>query len=401
MFIARQPIFNKSMGVYGYELLHRSSSTATAFEAMAPGQATARVFGGFFEFGAKSITDAKKAFINFDYDFLLSDAVELLNPDSLIIEILEDMDIDREVLERLIQLKKQGYKIALDDFVEKYEEYPIIPMSDIIKFDILETPLSSIQKEVGLALSEGKTILAEKVESKEEYEKAKDMGFTLFQGYFFKKPSIVSQSCNGKSVKLSQINILNELAKEEPSFDNLAKIVQSDVSLAYRLFRIIKNNDLASQLDSIKEALIIMGLRGVQRWINILILQDLTVDKPLELMRLSLIRSKFGELICEKSKLDPLSNQVSTMLLFSTLDALLDKPIEDALRDIPIAKEIKDALIEGKGQLTLFLQLVYSYETGDWEMVDRIATKIHLQSEDIYHSYLDAIEYCKTTMKRY
>lgn len=401
MFIARQPIFNKSMGVYGYELLHRSSSTATAFEAMAPGQATARVFGGFFEFGAKSITDAKKAFINFDYDFLLSDAVELLNPDSLIIEILEDMDIDREVLERLIQLKKQGYKIALDDFVEKYEEYPIIPMSDIIKFDILETPLSSIQKEVGLALSEGKTILAEKVESKEEYEKAKDMGFTLFQGYFFKKPSIVSQSCNGKSVKLSQINILNELAKEEPSFDNLAKIVQSDVSLAYRLFRIIKNNDLASQLDSIKEALIIMGLRGVQRWINILILQDLTVDKPLELMRLSLIRSKFGELICEKSKLDPLSNQVSTMLLFSTLDALLDKPIEDALRDIPIAKEIKDALIEGKGQLTLFLQLVYSYETGDWEMVDRIATKIHLQSEDIYNSYLDAIEYCKTTMKRY
>lgn len=401
MFIARQPIFNKSMGVYGYELLHRSSSTATAFEAMAPGQATARVFGGFFEFGAKSITDAKKAFINFDYDFLLSDAVELLNPDSLIIEILEDMDIDREVLERLIQLKKQGYKIALDDFVEKYEEYPIIPMSDIIKFDILETPLSSIQKEVGLALSEGKTILAEKVESKEEYEKAKDMGFTLFQGYFFKKPSIVSQSCNGKSVKLSQINILNELAKEEPSFDNLAKIVQSDVSLAYRLFRIIKNNDLASQLDSIKEALIIMGLRGVQRWINILILQDLTVDKPLELMRLSLIRSKFGELICEKSKLDPLSNQVSTMLLFSTLDALLDKPIEDAFRDIPIAKEIKDALIEGKGQLTLFLQLVYSYETGDWEMVDRIATKIHLQSEDIYHSYLDAIEYCKTTMKRY
>lgn len=401
MFIARQPIFDKSMGVYGYELLHRSSSTATAFEAMAPGQATARVFGGFFEFGAKSITDAKKAFINFDYDFLLSDAVELLNPDSLIIEILEDVDIDREVLERLVQLKEQGYKIALDDFVEKYEEYPIIPMSDIIKFDILETPLSSIQKEVGLALSEGKTILAEKVESKEVYEKAKDMGFSLFQGYFFKKPSIVSESCNGKSVKLSQINILNELSKEEPSFDNLAKIVQSDVTLAYRLFRIIKNNDLASQLDSIKEALLIMGLRGVQRWINILILQDLTVDKPLELMRLSLIRSKFGELICEKSKLDSLSNQVSTMLLFSTLDALLDKPIEDALKDIPIAKEIKDALIEGKGQLTLFLQLVYSYETGDWEMVDRIATKIHLQKEDIYHSYLDAIEYCKTTMKRY
>lgn len=387
------------MGVYGYELLYRDNEDSTEFGNVSACKATAGVFGGLFETGIDPIVEGVKAFINCDYDFLLSDSIELISSEKLVIEVLEDIKIDQKLIKRLEGLKDKGYKIALDDFVEDYSTYPIVEFADIIKYDIMATPLDEIQDQVDIALKDNKILLAEKIETKEDYEKAKSMGFDLFQGYFFSKPSIVSKGNDRKTIKLHYIRILSELEKTEPSYQNIAGIIGSDVNLAYRLLRVVKNSKSKDTVDSIKEALVYMGLKEMKRWINILMLQDLLIDKPMELMRVSLIRSKLGEIIAKHSKLKSRHHEISMMCLFSTLDSILDKPMEIVLRDIEISKNVKEALINKTGNIRPVLDLIQAYEKGKWEEVEFTGLKIGLDNERLLKAYLDALEWSKTVLE--
>ncbi len=399
MFIARQAIFNSSMEVYGYELLYRDSETAQAFGDASAEKATATVLGGLFEIGLKTISDGRRAFINFDYDFLLSDSMELMDPEDLMIEVLENTKVDDEIINRLVDLKEKGYQIALDDFIEDYESFPLVPLSNIIKYDLMATPLDTIELEVRRALMQGKILLAEKVETKEEYEKAKEMGFQLFQGYFFEKPSIIGKSNNKKSTKLNYIKLLNELRKPEPSYDELTEIIKTDVNLSYRLLRVIKQNESDDDvIYTIKRSLVYMGFRKIERWINILMLQDLATDKPLELTRLSLIRSKFGELLASNSKYRSRIHEIYGMLLFSTLDAILDQPMEEALDQINLTEDMRQALVHGQGDLYPLLDLTYSYEKGAWDKVKLLSSQLEIEEDQVGNYYLEALKYCNETM---
>ena len=359
-------------------------------------RATASVLGNLFEIGINEITDGSKAFINFDYDFLLSDSIELIEPDNLVIEVLEDVQADQKLVRKLTTLKEKGYIIALDDFKKNYDECLMAPLSHIIKYDIIATPLESIRAEVNTAIRHGKIVLAEKIETKEEYERAKEIGFTLFQGYFFKKPSIISQSNDKKSIKLNYLRILSELQKPEPSYNEITSIIETDVNLAYRLLRIVKNNSKDNDnFYSIKKSLVFMGFKEISRWINILMLQDLSTDKPMKLMRLSLTRSQFGNSLAKRSQLKSRIDEISTMLLFSILDALLDLPIEDALDNIYLTEDIRDSLITNSGPLSPILNLVYAYETASWEEAKAISNDLHIKEDEIYKDYLQALQYCK------
>lgn len=393
MFIARQPIFNSSMGVYGYELLYRDSETAEIFEDTSAKEATSEGLGSLFEVGIDNITDGTRAFINFDQEFLLSKSIEMIQPDMLVIDVLEDVKIDETLMERLSELKAKGYRIAVADFVEDYDNYPLI--SDIVKFDIMATPLISIQNEIKSAIRQGKTILAEKIETKEEYQLAKEMGFNLFQGYFFRNPSGVVESNNKKSIKMNYIRILSELREEEPSYDKISEIIESDVNLAYRLLRIIKNSKSEDTFHSIKKSLLFMGFKEIERWIQVLMIQDLATDKPLELMNTSLIRSKFGGSLASNSNLKSRYNEIVTMLLFSTLDAILDLPMKNALEGILLSDDIRESLINEKGELRPILDIVLAYEKGEWEEVDKLSDQLEIEGELIENHYIEALKYCK------
>lgn len=393
MFIARQPIFNSSMGVYGYELLYRDSETAETFEDTSAKEATSEGLGSLFEVGIDNITDGTRAFINFDQEFLLSKSIEMIQPDMLVIDVLEDVKIDETLMERLSELKAKGYRIAVADFVEDYDNYPLI--SDIVKFDIMATPLISIQNEIKSAIRQGKTILAEKIETKEEYQLAKEMGFNLFQGYFFRNPSGVVESNNKKSIKMNYIRILSELREEEPSYDKISEIIESDVNLAYRLLRIIKNSKSEDTFHSIKKSLLFMGFKEIERWIQVLMIQDLATDKPLELMNTSLIRSKFGGSLASNSNLKSRYNEIVTMLLFSTLDAILDLPMKNALEGILLSDDIRESLINEKGELRPILDIVLAYEKGEWEEVDKLSDQLEIEGELIENHYIEALKYCK------
>lgn len=155
MFVARQPILNRALKIYGYELLYRSDYDAEEFPNISSEKATAEVVGDLFESGIEKITNNVHAFVNFDYSLILSDIVELIDPKHLIIEVLENTKVDERLINRIKYLKRKGYKIALDDFKKDYDTYPLIPLADIIKYDIISTPLDTIQ----MAVKKGRTIL--------------------------------------------------------------------------------------------------------------------------------------------------------------------------------------------------------------------------------------------------
>lgn len=270
MFVARQPIFDKRMKVYGYELLFRANQESNSFSNTSAKAATALVMGDLFELGISKVTGNAKAFVNFDYEFIMSDMIELIDPEALVIEVLETVCIDDRLLERIKELRKKGYKIALDDFEEDYFTFEAVSIVDIIKYDILSTPLDTIITEVKEALSNNKILLAEKIETEKEYLEAKSMGFQLFQGYFFSKPKIIENKRKKKSSKTVYTQILNEIKAKDFSFDKLAKMIESDVDLSYRLLSVLsrKNND--NSYGSIRNALVRMGKKEIERLISCL-----------------------------------------------------------------------------------------------------------------------------------
>ncbi len=400
MYIARQAIFDRTLNVYGYELLFRGGEHSYQFDAVTSISASASVIGGMFETGINQIVDDKIAFINFNKELLYTDVVELIEADRLVIEVLEDVVADDSLISRIKELREKGYKIALDDYMESCSTTSLLPYADIIKYDLIQTPLDRIKVEVQRALSLKKIILAEKVETEEEFIKAKSMGFHLFQGFFFSKPHLVAESNSHTTVKAQYMRVINELKKEEPSYQALAEIVEKDASLSYRLVKLSSIRAGKDPIYSIRNALQYMGLREIERWVSVLMLRELNDSKPDELMRISLIRTKFCELVASRSNLKQMKYEASIMGLFSTIDAMIDKPMYEALQNIALADSITNALIWKKGILSPIYQLVMAYEAGDWTEAEKASKDIKVNENDLLKDYISAVKWAKETIDK-
>lgn len=400
MFIARQPIFTNRMDVYGYELLYRAHKDSVRFEGVSPMTATAGVLEELFEAGVEHIVGEKRAFVNFGADFLKADWTELLDSRQLIIELMPDVVPDDALVARVKQLKQKGYYIALDAFGGDYEAHPLIPYADIVKFDLMERPLESLMVPVKQALQDRKILLAEKIETQGEFDRALAMGFHLFQGFFFSKPDIVEKATTREtSLKSQYALILNELKKEEPSYRVMAEIIEHDVNLAYRLLRVVSGRAEDNLVLSIRRALAYMGLKEIERWINILMIQDIGNSKPRELMAISLVRTKFSEAIAVLGHKKQLKDEAAMMGLFSMLDAMLDQSMEEALGSVALAPSVKEALIYHRGELMPILNLVRAYEQGNWELSGRLCQLMEIDSEHLSALYVDAVKWANETVQ--
>ena len=399
MYIARQPIFKTNKEVFAYELLFRAEKESSRYDGISPIHSTASILAGLFESGISEIIDDRKAFINFDSALLKTDTIELIDKDVLVIEVLEDVVIDDILIDRLKDLQSKGYKIALDDFISSIDTYPLVEYAQIIKYDITLTPLNQIADSINAALNKGKILLAEKVETEEDFQEAKKMGFTLFQGYFFSKPIVVDIKNDKNTTTNSQyIRILRELKSEDTSFQNIAEIVKTDAKLAYKLMRIVSDRSDNVTINSIRRALTYIGLKELERWINILMIQDLGGGKPQELIYISLIRSRFCELIATSINMRKDRDDAAIMGLFSTIDALLDIELDRAIEKISISEKISDALLHSKGELASILSLVKAYEVADWDKIDEISESIGLAHEKIYKLYSDSVSHASSIM---
>jgi len=398
MFIARQPIFNAQLEVFGYELLFRLNSQSTQFGGVSSQGATAMVITGLFESGLENLIEDKIAFINFDEIFIHSEAVELIKPNRMIVEMLENIEVSVNLIERLVDIKNMGYSIALDDFAQTYQSYPLTPLADIIKYDIMVTPLDTIANDVPAGLAQGKTLLAEKVETQDEFIKAKEMGFSLFQGYFFSKPRIAGRSFQATPSQIQYLQLMTEINADEPSFDRLADLIEQDVTLTYRLLRLASFRAGSESICSIKFALSYIGLREFERWISILMIHEVSKDKPTELIKLSLIRTRFAESLAKRAGMIEQEHDAALMGLFSVLDAILDQPMDMVLAEITLPESIFDALVKKRGILFPIHQLILAYEKGDWSLVETIARALKIEDYFIYHDYRESIKWANNVI---
>lgn len=394
IFVARQPIFNRDNEIIAYELLYRNSLKNFFDESVNSSKATAiLITNSYINIGMENLIEDKIGFINFDQTLINNEIPKLLNKDKVVIEVLETVIPDRKIMSNLINLKREGYTLALDDFTLEYQYMKTVPLYDIIKVDFIQTGLSGAE-EIIKRFSNGKNkFLAEKVETAEEYNKAYELGYDYFQGYFFSKPQVVkSKSTSG--IKYQYLRIKEEMQKEEPDFGEIERIIESDVDMSYKILKLVNTFSLTSEVSSIRHAISILGLKEIDKWLNFIMLQNFTKEKPSELVKMSVIRSKFAELIAMNSNKRNQRYQASLIGLFSLIDAILGKTKEKVLSEIPMTEDVKKAIMLDKSS-TLYpiMYIILSYEEAEWDKIDEISKEIQLDVNKVPELYLQAIKW--------
>jgi EAL and modified HD-GYP domain-containing signal transduction protein len=394
VFVARQPIFNNRQQVFAYELLFRHG-LENYYNGTDGDLATARVItDSFMLFGIEALTGGKPAFINFTANMLKNEIPTIFPPELVGVEILEEIMPDDEILYACQKLKNSRYLLILDDFVLTKERAPLAEMADIIKVDFLA---SSKKERAALAEKYAGSrikLLAEKLETINDFQEALELGYSYFQGYFFSRPHIVS-SKDIPSHRLTYLRILQELYSTEPDFEQITRIVSTDLSLSYKLLRLVNSAvfGFRSRINSIKQALVILGLQKIQKWITLLALSSMGQDKPDEIITSSVIRARFGELIASLIGLQNRSSEFFLMGLLSLIDALLDRPMQEILAELPLANEIKEALT---GRLNLFgevYRLILAYEKADWIQVQQYSSRLKVREEKISQFFLESVQW--------
>ncbi|AWB68919.1 histidine kinase [Saccharobesus litoralis] len=343
------------------------------------------------------VTQGKKAFINFTSETLIERFPRSLDPKLIVIEILERADASAKLLFNIKKLKQQGYTLALDDhdFDPKWQRF--YPYIDIIKVDIQDFNVLQIAKFIKNLPQQNFTLLAERIETHEEFERFKMMGFSLFQGFYFSKPELVK----GKDLasnKLSLLQLLASASQPDINIKDISQIVERDVALSYKLLRFVNSSGFAHQqkISSLKQALAYIGETELRKFISLLAMADLNDDKSNELLNMSMIRARFCDLVAQKSQGKVSTQSAFLTGMFSLVDAMLDQKMDSILAKIPILDEIKSALTERKGRLAACLHLTQHIEQGHWEQAEALSIKLGLNMQTTNEIFLASIKWADT-----
>ena len=393
VYTARQAILNHKKNVVAYELLFRDGAE-NFFPNIDPHEATAKlIMRTHLNDGLMPITNGKPALINFCQESLLKKLPLLLPKNQVMIEILETVEPTDEVYNVCRQLYHQGYHLALDDFIYKPQWARFFNLVKMVKFDLLQTPLSTVAPLVE-ALKKRKNIklLAEKVETQEEFDQAKEMGFSFFQGYFFCKPEMrEKRDVDGNRLMLLQL--YQEAMKKPLNVGALSQYFERDVGLSYKLLRFINSGviPISQEIYSIKQALVYLGDEKTRKFIMLLTTAMLAEKKPKELVRMAIIRAKFCEMSA-KIAFPALAEPAFLLGLFSLLDAILDQPMEHILNTLSLSEDIEAALSErSKTPLGVLIKMVRLFESGQWYHTENEAKKINLNYKQISEHYKESV----------
>lgn len=365
IFLARQPIFDRLKGVVGYELLYRDSQDSSGANVTDGNQATARVLlNTFVEIGLDTVTNRKMAFINLTRDFVTGDLDIPVKSPRLVLEILENIKADSETLSGIRSLKNQGFKIALDDFEPDEDNLEFIRHARIVKLNINGVDQSTIQNQVAMLRDHPVRLLAEKVETMEQYRFCHDLGFDYFQGYFFARPSTMGAREIPPN-QLAVLELIGRLQSDNCSMDDIETIVRRDLGMSYKLLRVINSSfyNLSRKIESVKHALIMLGTRTLKSWMTVFSMAMLN-NKPMELMHLALQRARMCELL--SARYDCRGDAAFTVGLFSLLDVMMDRPLDELLARMPFTPQVLKALLEREGPLGEVLNITENYEHAHW-----------------------------------
>ncbi|KRT94196.1 HDOD domain-containing protein [Bacillus glycinifermentans] len=399
VFVARQPIFNRNEQVVAYELLYRESEE-NFFSGTDGDQATTELMiNSFVNIGINKLTQGKKYYVNFTEGLLKSGLPTYFDPDRLVVEILEDVPITRDLIRRCRQLKKLGYTIALDDFCLKHSGNQellnqLLKYIDILKVDFFKTTQAERRFILHSCRSYHLKFLAEKVETRKEYEQAAADGFHLFQGYFFSEPVVI----DGQDITYhfhAYYELLHELSEEQPDIQVVTNIIEKDLSLSYQLLKLLNSaaGRPIQKIKSIRQAIVLLGFKEIKRWIYILSFKDLTKKQNSsknEVVKISLIRAKLCELLAKKTRRPQPSSYMLTGM-FSFIDTLLHRELTEVISELPLTDEVGQALLGKENDYRKVLHLAKLIERNEWEDTSQTDG---LTKEEAHRCYLEAIEWC-------
>ena len=395
VYVGRQPIFDRHSNVFGYELLYRRSMN-NFYEGVDGNQATRDlIYNAFFAMQIEDLTEGKVGFINFT-DAMVRDLVpEILPKEQLVIEILENSIVDQDLIQACKSLKEKGYILALDDFVLNPSFEPLLELVDIIKIEFANVSLET-QRNLIKEHKHKIRFLAERLETREEYNVALQMGYDYFQGFFFSKPVIYKQNDIGV-LNTSILNIIHQLRTLDPDYDRIAQAVELDVGLSYKVIRLSNTISFGARysIRSVRQALVRIGILELRRWFNVLLLKDLQQVENHELIKQSLVRAHLMENLAQYCAAKEQSLDYLLTGMFSSIDVLLSKPMEEVLMGMPLVDTVKAALLGEENDLKRVLDFVKRYEAMDInpETFDFPLGKIDLESFNAH--YIEALRWIK------
>jgi c-di-GMP phosphodiesterase len=386
-FVGRQPIYNRRLEVIGYELLFRSHGNAAHAGLPQPEQATAQVLlNTFVEIGLEAVVGPHKAFVNFSRGLLLSDSARALPPAQVVLEVLETVTVDDELRSAIRSLRQAGYQIALDDYIGQAHLRSLVRLVDIVKLDLPGCNGTQLAQLVTKLRKPNLKLLAEKVETQREFQTCLELGFDYFQGYFLRRPEVV-QGNRAPAPRAPAVQLMQRLCHPDVGLGELERLIQNDVSLSYRLLRLANSALLPAQytIGSIRQALQLVGLTRVTAWTGLLLLAQLS-DKPQDVLHAAVLRAYMCQNLT--TPVAPAWANTSFLVgLFSVLDVLLDRPMEEVAGSLALGPQVERALVAREGILGETLEIVIDYEQGRW---NRLAGGGYDQPT-IVKAYLDAL----------
>ena len=396
IFLARQPIYDHQLNVFAYELLFRSKASEQA-HVTDGNEATSEVLvSTVMDIGLENIVGNRLAFINLTRDFLVGSLPMLQTHSQIVLEVLEDEFPDQELATALEKLQHTGCNIALDDFIYTPAYRRLLEFAHFVKLDVRVLGPEKLATHVELLRDFNVKLLAEKVESQEEFEHCRTLGFDYFQGFFFCKPEIITGK-RTEGNRLIVLQFLAELQNPTVTMDELELLISQDASLVYQLLRYMNSAfyNLSTKVESIKHALTLLGTNEVRKWASLMLMLRLSDEKPKELIVTGMIRAKMAELLGGDDK-NKTPDQYFTVGLFSILDALMDMPLPEVLDALPLCKETSSALKSYKGAMGETLHHIIDYEHAAWDALVDVDCRAYQEA------YIQAIEWATTlgvTMK--
>lgn len=395
VYIARQPIFDQKMKLFGYELLYRKSEN-NFFEGTDDEQATAAVLDNLFFIGFQELTEGTRGFINFSEKMLLDEVPAMLPKDHVVIEILENVQFNDAVLNSCRKYKETGYMLALDDFdftQDNRNNTSLFELVDIIK---VEKARCMTTRQINYIKNFKKDIifLVERIETREEYKKFIEMGYTLFQGFFFSKP-IMFGAKDIATLDMNLILILNELYKSEPDYKCISSIIERDLGLSYKLLRIVNSAyySIRYQVKSIQQAMTHLGTQELYRWVHVMLIKGVQNKDNAELVRTSIIRGKMLALLANKAHMQKAESNYFITGIFSSIDVILNQDMAAIINGLPLTSDVKEALLGNDNYLRKALNAVLGFERAQWNLIDQLAVDLGFEKGDIASAYLEAIRW--------
>ncbi len=385
VFVARQPIFTRTLKVAGYELLFRGGDASEALVADPEGATASVLLNTFTEIGLERLVGSNRAWVNVSREFVINGLAGTLPPAVVGLEILEDELLDDRMVGALIDLKRQGYQLALDDFEfsrSRPRPEPLLSLVDVVKLDVVALGRDGLAREVAQLKPYDVTLLAEKVETQEDYAFCLAVGCDLFQGFFFCQPELLRDR-GIVANRTSMLKVVSALQDSSVQLAELEHVIGRDVGLSFRLLRYINSAffGLRFEISSIGQALALLGVENLRRWATLTVLASVDGKTP-ELTVTALVRARFCELAGERLPCAS-AGELFTLGLFSVIDALMDAPIAQVVAMIPFPSEMREALVDRTGEMGALLECVTALEAGDFDRAQSLvrgAGDLYLES---------------------